>query len=125
MRDLAKALIDARELALTEHGGQGGQGLDLQESLDFVERFAMGRVADTETVICQSAILVLIGCNIDIAIIEIVVRIVPVSVLDVSRCSRWWSFEGVFTFCRNQCRASALGLCYCSRCSCLAYRIGR
>ena len=43
----------------------------------------MRRVSNTQAVVGESVVIVGIGCNIDIAVVEIIVREVPVSDLNV------------------------------------------
>lgn len=84
MRDLVEGMFNAWEGAIAEHIGQRGQGGDFEKGLYFVEGLAMGGVADAEAVIRKGAVLVLVDGHVDVRVVEIVVRDVPISVSDFS-----------------------------------------
>lgn len=71
---------NAWKRAVPEHQSQLGQSGDLEVGLNLVERLAMGGVANAKAVVGQSAIFILVGGDVNVAIIEVVVRIVPVAV---------------------------------------------
>ena len=109
MRYLLEGRVDTRELALAQHGGHGIQRLHLQERLDLVEGLAVGGVSDAETVVGEGAVLVLVGRDVNIAVVEVVVWRVPVAILDVSDAlDTVWMARNVLTSCRNRYHGSRL-----------------
>ena len=44
----------------------------------------MGRIANAKAIIVQSAVFILIGGDVDIAVIEVVIRVIPIAVESVS-----------------------------------------
>lgn len=91
MRDFAKSPIDLRECPVAQHIRQLRQSGYLQESLDLVDRLAMRRITNPQAIIRQGAVFISVGCDINIAIIEVVVRDVPVpsqTLVDFSKSER-------------------------------------
>ncbi len=84
MRDFAESLLDARERAVAQHHCQFSQGCNFQSHLDLIQRLAVGGVAEAQAVVGESAVLVGVGSNIDVAVVEIVVGKIPVSSAMVS-----------------------------------------
>jgi hypothetical protein len=74
-------MVDSREGSISEHLCKLSSCCNLEEDLDLIQRLSVGRVADPETVKAESAIFVLIRSNIDVAVIVVVERQVPVSAL--------------------------------------------
>ena len=80
MRDGSKGFWNAWERAVPEHHRQLGQSGDFEVGLNFVERLAMRRIANAKAIVGQSRVFILVGGNVDVAIIEVVIRIIPVAV---------------------------------------------
>ena len=73
MRDFAKSLIDLRECPVAQHIRQLRQSGYLQERLDLVNRFAMRRFTNPQAIMRQGAVFISVGCDINIAIVEVLV----------------------------------------------------
>ncbi len=88
VRDFAKSLIDLRECPIAQHFRQLRQSGYLQEDLYLIKRFAMRRITKPQTIIRQGAVFIGVGCDINVAIVEVVVGDVPVpgqTLVDFSR----------------------------------------
>ena len=72
MYDLVKRLIDTWEGTISKHLCKLSCGRNLDEDLNLVQRFAVRRIANSETVEAESAVFVLICSNIDVAIVVVV-----------------------------------------------------
>ena len=79
MCDGSKCCRNAWKGAVPKHHRQFGQSGDFEVGLNLVERLAMGRIANAKAIVRQSAVFILVGGDIDVAVIEVVVRIVPVA----------------------------------------------
>lgn len=60
------------EVSGTKLAGQFGGSSDFKVGLNFVKRFAVGGVPDTETIDGESVVSILISSNINIRVVEIV-----------------------------------------------------
>ena len=73
MCDRLKSRGNPWKCAFPKHHGQLGQSSDFEVGLNLIERLAMRGIANAEAIIGQSAVFILIGSDIDIAIIEVVI----------------------------------------------------
>jgi hypothetical protein len=73
--NFAERMVDSREGSISEHLCKLSSCCNLEEDLDLIQRLSVGRVK------AESAIFVLIRSNIDVAVIVVVERQVPVSAL--------------------------------------------
>lgn len=76
--DLFGVSLHAGQRAVAQLAGDLGQGLDLEEGLDFVLGLAVRRVAHTQTVISECVVALGQGV-VDIGIVEVVVWQIPVT----------------------------------------------
>lgn len=71
--DFAERVIDSWEGAVAQHHGEFCQCRHLERGLDLIERLAVGGVTDTQTIVGQGAVLVLVGRDIDVGVVEVIV----------------------------------------------------
>lgn len=74
MNDFLVRLANAGECTVTEHCGQLVKRGDFAEDLDFVKGLTEGRVSNSEAVVIENAVIVSVCCNVDVAVVIIVVR---------------------------------------------------
>jgi len=82
MHYLAECAVDTREGTISQHLCELDCGRNLDEALNLVQRFAVRGIADAETVEAESVVFVLIRGNIDVAVVVVVERQIPVSIVD-------------------------------------------
>lgn len=78
---LVEGMIRRRQRSHAEHGVELIQSRDLGRRLNDIVRVCMRGVANTKTVKAESAIAVSIDRDINVAVVEVVVRKIPVSLV--------------------------------------------
>lgn len=77
-------LGDGLDLATTDHVGELAEGLDLNLGLDLVNSLSVLRHADTETVVRESSIAIVVNCLVDVRVVEVVEWHVPVAAVEAN-----------------------------------------
>lgn len=77
-------LGDGLDLATTDHVGELAEGLNLNLGLDLVDRLAVLRHADTQTVVRESRVAVVVNCLVDVRVVEVVEWNVPVAAVEAN-----------------------------------------
>ena len=88
MYNLAESLRYSRKRGIAQHRCYFSQGRDFEKRLDLIQRLAVRGIANAQAVVGERVVVVVVGGYIDVAIIEIVVREIPVSGTIVSRKAR-------------------------------------
>lgn len=81
MYDFRECVVHLGESAVAKHLCECRSSLHFEERLDLVERLAVGRITDSETIEGESAEFVLVGCNVDVGVVEVVVGKIPVTTI--------------------------------------------
>lgn len=66
VHNLVIAVPDLGNLALAEQVGERVEGCDLQRGLNLVDGLAMLGLADTQTVPCECAVVIVVCCSLDV-----------------------------------------------------------
>jgi len=78
--DLAESVINSWKGSIAKHLCELSGCCNLEEDLNLVQRLAVRRIADSQTVEAKSGVFVLICSNIHVAVVVVIEWQIPVSV---------------------------------------------
>ena len=87
--NLLELVVYALEAAFTQLLGEGTEGIDLEEGLDFLNRVAVGRHGDSEAVPREGREAVLVGGHGAVGVVARVERHVPVAPVEADTVSEY------------------------------------